>query len=99
MSWVERAIAALKSVGSPIASSKLLVCSDWVPPITAAIASTVVRIRLLYGSCAWRLHPLVWQWVRSMSDRGFSGQKCFSISFAHSRRAARSFATCRGVVG
>ena len=97
MSWVERAIAALKSVGSPIASSKELVCSDCVPPITAAIASTVVRIRLLYGSCSVRLHPLVWQWVRSMSERGFSGEKCFPS--ASPTAAAPRARTRRGVVG
>lgn len=52
MSCVLRARRALKGVGSANASSKLLVCRDWVPPNTAAIASTVVRIRLLYGSCS-----------------------------------------------
>ena len=63
-----RAMRALKSVGSAIASSKLLVCSDWVPPSTAASASIVVRMMLLYGSCSVRLTPLVWQWVRSRLD-------------------------------
>jgi len=57
MSWVLRASEAEKSVGSPMASSNELVCSDWVPPITAAIASTVVRMMLLYGSCAVSDHP------------------------------------------
>ena len=47
MSCVLRASDAEKSVGSPIASSNELVCSDCVPPITAAIASTVVRMMLL----------------------------------------------------
>jgi hypothetical protein len=36
--------------------------------------------------------PEVWLWVRSDSDFGFCGSNCFT-SFAHSRRAARSFAT------
>ena len=63
-----RAMRAEKSVGSAIASSKLLVCSDWVPPSTAASASIVVRTMLLYGSCSVRLTPDVWQWVRSSFD-------------------------------
>ena len=46
-SWVLRAMRAEKSVGSASASSKELVWSDWVPPSTAAIASTVVRMMLL----------------------------------------------------
>ena len=43
MSCVMRAIRAEKSEGSAIASSKELVCSDCVPPMTAAMHSTVVR--------------------------------------------------------
>jgi hypothetical protein len=38
---------AEKSVGSASASSSALVCSDWVWPCTAAIASTQVRTTLL----------------------------------------------------
>ena len=67
-----------KGVGSAIASSSALVCSDCVPPITAAIASTVVRITLLYGSFSVSETPEVWQCVRSSSDFGFSGAK-FSV--------------------
>ena len=47
MSCVLRAMRELNSVGSAIASSKELVCSDWVPPNTAAMASMVVRTTLL----------------------------------------------------
>lgn len=47
-----RATRADMGVGNPSASSKALVCSDCVPPKIAAIASMVVRITLLYGSCA-----------------------------------------------
>ena len=47
MSWVLRAMRAENSVGSAIASSNELVCSDWVPPSTAASASYVVRTMLL----------------------------------------------------
>jgi hypothetical protein len=46
-SWVLRAMRALKSVGSASASSSALVCSDWVCPWVAAIASTQVRTTLL----------------------------------------------------
>ena len=87
-----RAMRAEKSVGSPSASSKALVCSDWVWPPTAAMASTPVRTTLLYTSWAVRLQPLVWQWVRRLSDRGLRGPNGF-ISLAHSIRAARSLAT------
>mmetsp|Transcript_32342 Transcript_32342/g.70869 ORF Transcript_32342/g.70869 Transcript_32342/m.70869 type:complete len:246 (-) Transcript_32342:928-1665(-) len=92
MSCVLRASDAENSVGRPIASSNEFVCSDCVPPITAAIASTVVRMMLLYGSWAVSDQPEVWQCVRSMSERLFFGLKFFSISVAHRRRAARSFA-------
>ena len=61
-----RAMRAEKSVGRPSASSKALVCRLWVPPSTAASASTVVRTTLLYGSCSVSDTPEVWQWVRSI---------------------------------
>ena len=51
-SWVLRAMRAEKSVGSASASSSALVCSDWVCPWVAAIASTQVRTTLLNTSCA-----------------------------------------------
>ncbi len=69
-------------------------CSDWVPPKTAAIASMVVRTTLFMGSCAVRLAPEVWQWVRSIIERGSFGWNC-CISSAHSRRAARILAISR----
>ncbi len=68
-----RAMRAEKSVGSASASSSALVCSDWVWPWVAAMASTQVRTTLLNTSCAARLQPLVWQWVRSASERGSLG--------------------------
>ena len=46
-SWVLRAIRAEKSVGSASASSSALVCSDWVWPWVAAMASMQVRVTLL----------------------------------------------------
>ena len=39
-----------------------------MPPSTAAIASIVVRMTLLYGSCSVSDTPEVWQWVRSIFD-------------------------------
>ena len=68
-----RAIRAEKSVGSASASSSALVCSDWVWPWVAAIASTQVRTTLLKTSCAVSDQPEVWQWVRRLSDLGFFG--------------------------
>mmetsp|Transcript_6570 Transcript_6570/g.20628 ORF Transcript_6570/g.20628 Transcript_6570/m.20628 type:complete len:393 (-) Transcript_6570:96-1274(-) len=92
MSCVLRAMRELNSVGSATASSNELVCSDWAPPMTAAIASTVVRTTLLYMSCSVSDHPDVCVCVRSSSDLGFLGLKCFFTSVAQSVRAARSFA-------
>jgi hypothetical protein len=83
---------AEKSVGSASASSNAFVCSDCVPPSAAASASTHVRATLLNGSCAARLHPDVWQWVRSVSDFGFFAPNP-ETTRDHSSRAARSFAT------
>ena len=89
--WVLRAMRAEKSVGSASASSSALVCSDWVWPCVAAIASIMVRATLLNTSCAASDQPDVWQCVRSDSERASCGSNGF-ISFAHSMRAARSLA-------
>ncbi len=83
---------AEKSVGSASASSSALVCSDWVWPCVAAIASIAVRTTLLNTSCAVSDQPEVWQCVRNDSERASFGAKSF-ISFAHNRRAARILAT------
>ena len=56
-----REILAENLVGKQTASSNEFVCSDCVPPITDAMASIVVRIMLLYGSCSVRDQPEVWQ--------------------------------------
>ena len=92
--WVLRAIRAENSVGSAIASSSALVCSDWVPPNTAAIASMVVRMTLLYGSCSVNDQPEVWLCVRSIIDFGFLGLNSFMIRH-HNRRPARILAISR----
>ena len=86
-----RAILAENGVGNASASSKELVCSDCVPPSTAASASIVVRMMLLCGACSVRLTPEVWQCVRNARLAGFCGANC-CMSRAHRRRAARSFA-------
>ena len=83
---------AEKSVGSAIASSRAFVCSDWVWPWVAAIASMQVRPTLLKTSCAVSDQPLVWLCVRSDSDLGFCGSKS-RTSRAHRARAARILAT------
>ncbi len=87
-----RAIRALKSVGSAMASSSALVCRLWVWPCVAAIASMQVRPTLLNTSCAVRLQPLVWQWVRRLRLLGSDGPKSRTRR-DHSARAARSLAT------
>ena len=56
------------------------------------MASTVVRITLLYGSSAVSDTPEVWQWVRSMSDFGLLGSN-WLITSCQRTRAARSLAT------
>ena len=67
-------------------------CSDWVWPWVAAIASMQVRMTLLKTSCAVSDQPEVCECVRSDSDLSFFGSNCLT-SLAHSSRAARSFAT------
>ena len=91
-SWVLRAIRAEKSVGSAIASSRALVCSDWVWPWVAAIASMQVRCTLLNTSCAVSDQPEVCECVRRDSDLGFFGSNS-RTSRAQSARAARILAT------
>ena len=79
--WVLRAMRAEKSVGSASASSSALVCSDWVWPCVAAIASIAVRTTLLNTSCAASDQPEVWQWVRNDSERAI-----LRIEFLHQLR-------------
>ena len=93
-SWVLRAIRALNSLGSAIASSSALVCRLCVPPKTAAIASIVVRTTLLYGSCAVSVQPDVWQWVRSIELLACFGLNSCMI-LCQRPRAARILAISR----
>ena len=91
--WVRSASRAAFSLGSAIASSKELVCSDWVPPSTAASACTVTRTRLTSGCWAVSCTPAVWVWKRSICDFGFVAPNSSRMIRAQIRRAARNFAT------
>ena len=63
--WVRSAIWAALALGSASTSSRALVCSELVPPSTAASASTAVRTTLLSGCWAVSDTPAVWVWNRS----------------------------------
>ncbi len=89
---VRSAIRAESSVGSASASSNELVCSDCVPPSTAAIACSDVRTMLFCGCCAVSVEPPVCVWKRSISAFGEVAPKRSRMIFAHIRRAARNFA-------
>ena len=68
---VRSAMRAAFSVGRAIASSIEFVCSDCVPPRTAASASTAVRTMLFSGCCAESEHPAVCVWKRRRQLSGF----------------------------
>ena len=94
LSWamiccVRSAMVAASLVGSASASSSELVCSELVPPSTAASACSAVRTTLLYGCCAVSDTPAVWVWKRSCHERGFFAPNRSRIASAHSLRAAR----------
>ena len=77
LSWamiccVRSASVAASAVGSASASSSELVCSELVPPSTAASACSAVRTTLLYGCCAVSDTPAVWVWKRSFHERSSS---------------------------
>ena len=91
--WVRSAILAARSVGSASASSKPLVCSDWVPPQTAAKPCSATRTMLFSGCCAVSVTPPVWVWKRSRQERSSLAPKRSRMISAHIRRAARNFAT------
>ncbi len=91
--WVRSAMRADSSVGSPSASSRELVCSDCVPPSTAASAWIVTRTMLLSGCCAVSIEPAVWVWKRSIMERGSFALKRSFMMRAQRRRAARNLAT------
>ena len=80
------------SVGSASASSNEFVCSDCVPPSTAASASIAVRTMFTSGCCAVSETPAVCVWKRISSERGSFAPKRSRSSRAQIRRAARYFA-------
>ena len=63
---------AASAVGTASASSCASVCSDCVPPSTAASAWIATRVRLLRGCCDVSDTPAVWVWKRIQVDRSFS---------------------------
>ena len=87
------AILAARSVGSAKASSKPLVCSDWVPPQTAAKPCSATRTMLFSGCWAVKVTPPVWVWKRSIVAFGLVAEKRSRMICAHMRRAARNLAT------
>ena len=87
------AIRAARSVGSASASSKPFVCSDWVPPHTAAKPCSATRTMLFSGCWAASVTPPVWVWKRIVCDLGFCEPKRSRMIRAHIRRAARNLAT------
>ena len=91
--WVRSATRTACSDGSDSASSIELVWSDWQPPSTAASAWIATRTTLFSGCWAVSMLPAVWAWNRSVCDRGSRARKRSRITRAHSRRAARNFAT------
>ena len=90
---VRRATRAERSVGKASASSKPFVCSDCAPPHTAESAWIATRTTLFSGCCAVKVEPPVWAWKRSACARGFVAPSRSRMICAHSRRAARNFAT------
>ena len=72
---VRSAMRAASSVGSASASSRPLVCSDCVPPSTAASACIATRTMLLSGCCAVSVLPAVCVWKRSCCARGLVAPK------------------------
>ena len=90
---VRSASRAACSDGSASASSNEFVCSDCAPPQTAESAWIATRTTLFCGCCAVSVEPPVCAWKRSASAFGFVAPKRSLMIRAHSRRAARNFAT------
>ena len=81
------------SVGSASASSNAFVWIDCAPPATAESAWIATRTMLFSGCCAVSVEPPVCAWKRSAWAFGFVAPKRSRMISAHSRRAARNFAT------
>ena len=69
------------------------VCSDCVPPSTAARAWSVTRTTFTSICRAWRVEPAVCVWKRSMRLGGSFAPKRSRMMRSHIRRAARNLAT------
>ena len=67
--------------------------SDWAPPRTAESAWSAVRSMLFIGWAFVSVTAAVWQWKRRRIDSARVAPKRSFMSFAHTRRAARNFAT------
>ena len=80
-------------MGSASASSKPLVCSDWVPPQTAAKPCRATLTMLFSGCWAVSVTPPVWVWKRSIIAFGLVAPKRSRMICAHILLAARNFAT------
>ncbi len=91
--WVRSANVAAASVGTPSASSYADTCSVCTPESAATVASIEARTMLLSGCCAANVDPAVNAKMRSCCDRGSSAPYRSFSSRAHTRRAARNFAT------
>ena len=72
------AIFAARSVGSASASSKPLVCSDCVPPHTAAKPCSATRTMLFSGCWAVSVTPPVWVWKRSIARLRVGGAEALA---------------------
>ena len=88
--WVRSAILTAFSVGSASVSSIEFVCSDCVPPRTAARASIAVRTMLFSGCCAVSDTPAVCVWKRIIHERGSVAPNSSRSLRAQMRRAARN---------
>ena len=84
---------AARSLGSASASSKAFVWIDCAPPKIADSAWAATRTRLFSGCCAVRVEPPVWAWNRSACAPALVAPNRSRMIPAHSRRAARNFAT------
>ena len=84
---------AERSEGSASASSKPFVWIDCAPPHTAESAWIATRTTLFSGCCAVSVDPPVCAWKRSACAFAFVTPKRSFMIRAHSRRAARNFAT------
>ena len=75
---VRSAILTALSLGSAMVSSIEFVCSDCVPPSTAASAWNAVRTMLFSGCLSHSEQPAVWVWKRISHDSLRFGAEAFA---------------------